>query len=194
MVGGPGFWMAGGFGEDQDSTGPQAFGLKGLSPDAKSIASLKGTAKVSFPISPVDVTFEDPETGNKQNVGEMTIKVTGVSQKNSLIKLSFTKNKGDVSALKDEILGRLGTGSVRVIDEDGKEHTGDLVPFQAEMGGRMIVMGGPGGGGPEPGRSMVFQATFPSMGGKDFKRFTFRFSETLFEKQVPFEIKDIKLP
>jgi hypothetical protein len=37
-------------------------------------------------------------------------------------------------------------------------------------------------------------AHFQSLEGKDFKRFTFKFSDALFEKSVPFEIKDIKLP
>jgi hypothetical protein len=41
---------------------------------------------------------------------------------------------------------------------------------------------------------MRFQATFPTMGNKEFKRFKFKFSDAVFELTVPFEIKNVKLP
>ena len=190
-VAGGGIFMAAGFGEEADSAGPQTFGLKGLSPEAKSLASLKGTAKIFFPVSKVDVTFDDPEKGNSKTVGDLTIKLTSVSPQKNQINVKFGKTKGEAVALKDEILGRLDADSVRAVDENGKEHVGELAPWQRDPAAGMVVLGGPGG---EPPKTTTLQATFPTLEGKDFKRLKFRIAETLFEKTVPFEIKDVKLP
>jgi hypothetical protein len=77
------------------------------------------------------------------------------------------------------------------VDEEGKEHTGEIAPAPDEVG-RVLIVGGPGGG--ETVKPMRFQATFPTMGNKEFKRFKFRFSDAVFELTVPFEIKGVKLP
>lgn len=191
LGGGAGVWFAGGFGEESDSAGPQVFELKGLSPEAKSVALLKGTARVSFPLSRVDVAFDDPQKGANQTVGDISIRLKSVSTKKSLISLTFSKSKGDVMALKDEVLGRLDSASVRAVDENGKEHIGEMGPAQDDPGAGMVIVGGPG---TEPSRSVVLHATFATIEGKDFKRFSFKFSDALFEKSVPFVIKDIKLP
>lgn len=191
-VAGGGIWMAAGFGDETDATGPQTFGLKGLSAEAKSLAILKGSAKFSFPLSKVDVAFEDPQKGDSKNVGDLSIRLHGVSTKNNRITVKFGKTKGDLTALKDEIAGRLDADSVRAVDEDGKEHVGELVPSQRDPAAGMVVMGG--AGGPEASKTTTFHANFPTLEGKEFKRLKFRISDALFEKTVPFEIKDIKLP
>lgn len=190
-VAGGGIFMAAGFGEESDSSGPQTFGLKGLSPEAKSLASLKGSAKVFFPISRVEVSFEDPEKGNNKAVGDLTIRLSGVSSKKNMITVKFGKSKGDITALAAEITDRLAADSVRAVDEDGKEHVGEFTPAQRDPAAGMVIIGGPGGDAP---KTTTFQASFPTLEGKEFKRFKFRIAEALFEKVVPFEIKDIKLP
>ena len=60
------------------------------------------------------------------------------------------------------------------------------------MAGGVVVMGGGLAG--EQVRKLDFQATFPNLAGKDIKQLRFKFSDSLYEKSVPFEIKDIKLP
>jgi hypothetical protein len=188
-VAGGGIWM-GGFGEEPDTTGPQTFSLKGLAPEAKSLAILKGTAKVSFPLARVGVAFEDPQSRASQTVGDLSIRLKSVSTKKNQIAVMFGKTKGDTSGLKDEIGARLDAESVRAIDEEGKEHVGEMLPAQRDQAAGMMI----GGPGAEQTKTATFQANFPTLEGKEFKRFTFKIADSLFEKNVPFEIKDIKLP
>lgn len=176
-------------GDDLDPGSPQTFALKGLVPGAKSVAVLKGSATVSFPLGRVEVAFEDPQGGSKHTTGDLSIKLTNVNTSKNRISVTFGKPKGDGIGLKDEILARLDSASVRAIDERGNEHIGELLPAQAEMGAG-IVIGGPG----VQSKYVQFTATFDSLKGLDIKRFTFKISDALFEKKVPFEIKDIKLP
>jgi hypothetical protein len=193
LGGGAGVWIAGAFGEETDLSGPQAFELKGLVPEAKSVAVLRGSMKVSFPLARVDVAFDEPKKGDQQTSGDISIRIKAVSTGKNRISIAFSKSKGDVSALKDEVLGRLDGASIRAVDENGKEHVGEMTASQDDPGmGGMVVIGGPGGS--EPQRTVTLFAHFQSLEGKDFKRFTFKFSDALFEKSVPFEIKDIKLP
>ena len=181
-----------GFGDEPDLAGPQVFTVKGLAPEAKAIASLKGTARLSFPLARTEVKFEDPQGGAKTSVGDITILLERVMS--DKIKLEFSKPKGDVAGLKEEILGRLDAASVIVVDESGKEHAGEILPAPARdgAGGGIVIMGGGMGG--EAVRKLKFQATFPNLSGKDIKQFRFRFSDAVFEKSVPFELKDVKLP
>jgi len=190
-AGGGGFVIAG-FGEGNDGAGPQAFAIKGLAPESKSVATLTGKVTVAFPLARVDVVFDDPQSGQRKAAGDFNIKLKDVSTGKKKITLTFTRTKGEVQGLKDEIMGRLDAGNAVAVDEDGKEHVGEIALPQAEAGGAMVIMGGPGGG--EAAKTATFQATFPTLGDKDIKRFKFRFSDAVFEKTVTFEIKDIKLP
>ncbi len=190
-MGGGGFFVAAGFGDEADTSGPQAFSLKGLVPEAKSLSVLKGKTVVSFALARVDVTFEDPQSPQNQTVGDVTIKIKNVTTRKNRITLAFSKSKGDASGLRDEILGRLESGSARAIDEEGKEHVGEIGPAQPDAAAGMVVVGGPGG---EPAKTVQLHAIFTTLGGKDFKRLKFRFSEAIFEKTAPFELKNIKLP
>jgi hypothetical protein len=190
LGGGGGGFVIAGFGGEADATGPQAFAVKGLVPESKAVASLTGKAVVTFPLSRVDVVFDEPRSSMRKTVGEFSIKLKEVSTGKKQILLTFTKTKVHV-ALREEILGRLDPASVVAEDEDGKVHAGEMGAPQADPGGAMVIMGGPGG---EPSKTATFLATFPTLEGKDFKKFRFRFSESVFEKTVSFEIKDIKLP
>lgn len=190
-MGGGAFILAGAFGDEADSSGPQTFSLKGLVPEAKSLSVLKGKTVVSFALARVDVAFEDPQSPQSQTVGDVTVKIKNVSTRRNRITLAFSKSKGDATGLKDEILGRLETGSARAIDEEGKEHVGEIGPAQADPAAGMVVVGGPG---VESAKTTQLHAIFPTLGGKDFKRLKFRFADAIFEKSVPFELKDIRLP
>ena len=189
VIGG-GIFMMGGF-EDVDLSAPQSFTLKGFTPESKSVALLKGTAKLTFPLARVEVRFDDPQGGSKTTVGDITIRLNKVTADKIL--LSFSKPKGEAAGLKEEILSRIDAASVVAVDEGGKEHAGEMAPAgNRDMAGGIVVMaGGPSG---EQVRKLDFQATFPNLAGKDIKQFRFKFSDSLYEKTVPFEIRDIKLP
>jgi hypothetical protein len=192
-VGGPGIWFAAGFGEEGDAGGPQVFDLKGLSPEAKSIQAIKGTLRVQFPLEKSEVAFDDPETNAHKTHGDVAVKLEKVRASKNFINLKFTKSKGDVSYLKDEILGRMDGATVRAVDEDGKEHVGEIGPVNQENpGGGIVIMGG--APGQEGARSIQLRATFATLEGKELKRFSFKMAEALYEKVVPFEIRNVKLP
>jgi hypothetical protein len=182
---GGGIVMVAGMGGEADLTGPQAFGLKGLAPEAKSLAALKGKAVISFPLVAVPVDFEDPHKGISQTLGDMVVRLAAVIPQKNRVTVSFTKSRGDPTGLKEEVLGRTAPASVIAIDEEGKEHAGEFTPATIE--GSWSFRG-------EAPKSIRFQATFPTLGGKEIKRFKFKFSDALFEKTVPFEINEIKLP
>jgi len=194
MAGGGGvIFMAGGpFGGESDTTGPQHFGCTNLDPKAKALKSLKGRAIISFPLNHVPVTFEDPLGSHTQALAEFSFRLDNVIEKKNRINITITKSQGDISALKDEILGRIDPASVVAVDKDGKEHAAEFGPYQAEGRGGMVFVGGTPGG--EATKSMQFQAIFPTLEGRDIKTFRFRFVERLYEKAVPFEFTDVKLP
>ena len=201
MAGGAGFVFrmlgaaGGGAGEEMDFL--RMFELKGISPEAKSLAVLKGRAIVSFPHPPVGVEFKEPESGTTQTVGDVVVKVKKMEISKNRVSLLISKAKGDGIVPQDEVLGRLESGSVVAVDEDGQEHAGEIMPAANEGGGMgMIVIGGPGGGpgGNEQDQGQLYYAKFADLNKKDIKSFRFRFSDALFEKSVPFEIKGVKLP
>ena len=189
-VGGAGFWIAAGM-DDESAVGPQAFDLKGIVAEAKSIPSIKGTARVMFPLVRSEVAFDDPESGNTRTHGDIAVRLDKVRVSKNHVVLKFTKSKGDVGALRDEMFGRIDAASLRAIDETGKEHVGEIGPVNQEGPGGFVVMGG---GGAEQGRSIQLKVTFSTLEGKELKRLAFKMSDSLFEKAVPFEIKDVKLP
>jgi len=192
-AGGGVFVMAGGpFGGEADTTGPQHFGCTNLDPKAKALKSLKGRAIVSFPLTHVPVVFEDPLGSHTQSIADFSFRLDNVIEKKSRINITFTKTQGDISSLKDEILGRIDSASIVAVDKEGKEHVAEFGPYQAEnRGGMVFVAGMPGG---EATKSMQFQAIFPSLNGNEIKTFKFRFVERLYEKKVPFEFTDVPLP
>jgi hypothetical protein len=188
------FMAAGGvFGGEADTTGPQHFGFTNLHPEAKAIKSMTGQAIISFPLTSVPVTFEDPMSGHTQSVAEFTFRLERVNLKKSRVDITLTKTQGDVSGLKDEIAGRVDPASVVAVDTEGKEHAGDFGVAQPDAGRGMVVVGGMPGG-VDGSKSMKFQAVFQTLEGRDIKSFRFRFVERLYEKVVPFEFKDVTLP
>ncbi|MBI4563470.1 MAG: hypothetical protein HY716_02090 [Planctomycetes bacterium] len=165
------------------------FVIKGLSPEAKTLPRLAGMMTLFYPLAPVEVSFEAPFPDDRQESGEFefTFNKTGKGF------LDFTIKRADGGAVPpEEFERRLDSDSFLVQDDDGVDHEADGVAPGGGQGGLGGFFGGLfGGGAAEAGK---YRATFPTFTGGGIKRFRFRFADRTFEREVPFELRDVKLP
>ena len=162
---------------------PLSYDLRGLAPESKSLASLKGRAIVTFPLTPVPVEFENPASGASQTVGDIAIKIKEIYITSNRIVVAVSRARGESALLLDEVFGRLEAGGIVAVDETGKAHVGEI--HQAPN---------TGGWPREEFPAITFQAKFPDLDQKDIKCIKIRIADTMIEKSVPFEIKDLKFP
>ncbi len=168
------------------------YGLKGLQPDAKTLKSVQGTATFSFPLDAVPVTFSEIVPGDKQVVGDFTIRIDKVQPSRNVVDFLVIRTKGEGADIAEEVERRLDASTVIAVDKDGAEHKAEsLAPPNERMG--MVIMGGPGGGG-EVEKTWKLRATFPTLGKKDIQSMRLKFVDKTWEKAIPFEIKDVRLP
>ncbi|MBI4565023.1 MAG: hypothetical protein HY716_10065, partial [Planctomycetes bacterium] len=173
--------------------GAQVFSVKGLASGAKSITSLSGTVTFYFPLDYKEISFESPSRGDTRDSGEFTFRIEKVEKDG--ITFSVSTKKKNAAPMDMERL--LDSDSATAMDDEGTTHKADMLsPAGANQAGQIIARFGGGGGGfgvrPSPG--MIYRATFSSVKGKDIQTFAFRFIDRTFDKAVPFELRDVKLP
>jgi hypothetical protein len=180
--------MGAGAGTEPSGT---AFTLRGLSEGASKV-TLQGNARFSFPLDARTITFERPQGGETQDVGDYTVKLDRMAGRGR-IGVTFSKKgaKPQDEGLMEEVEQRIDAESIVGIDEDGAEHKGTLAATGDSLGARIRIVNGVV---EQSGAGASYQASFPSIRNKALKEFRFRFVSSSFIKSVPFRIEGIALP
>jgi hypothetical protein len=167
----------------------QPFTLKGVDPGARKF-SIQGVARFYFPLDKAEVVFEKPGTGEPQQTGDVAIALKSIGS-GRFWTLTFTKAAGRGEGNWDDIESRLDPESLTALDENGKEHKGQLNPGGNQ---NLEMFVNPGRGVPEGLPLATFQAVFPTLQKQTAKEIRFKFVTQVFVKSIPFKLDDVPLP
>ncbi len=159
-----------------------------FSSEAKSIATLKGSMTVRFPLSAREITFDAPAIGDSQEAGDYKVRIKGRHKEGYT--LAFTKAREDGTDPGEELERRFDTSSIVFVDKDGKEVKAESAVPQND--GMQIVINGNGQVMQKGG--FTYRVSFPEFKGREIKTLKFKFVDQTLEKKFEFEIKDVKLP
>ncbi|MBI4564781.1 MAG: hypothetical protein HY716_08845 [Planctomycetes bacterium] len=158
------------------------FFVSGVTAGTKSIRSVTGTATFFFPLESVELAFDAPSRGDMREAGDFVFRIDRI-QGSSIQVIVAKKTTGDPS------LHELDYDSLVAVDAKGREHRPTSAKAAAAGNPAQALLQG----GAES-RNPSFRAVFPGVQVSDLKTFKFRFITRGFEKNVPFEFRDIQLP
>ncbi len=172
----------GGLGGGMDAL-HRTFHATGFAPGATAVKSLKGTATFSFPLAHTTLKFSAPASNDRESAGDFAFRI--VALRGKAIEFEVARAKGNEPLPQDEIERRLDMESFVLVDADGKEHKAESV---TPAGGEAIMIG-PGG----VERKIRYRASF-DIRPQNAKEWRFRFIDKTFDKTVPFEFADVRVP
>ncbi len=174
---------------DDGADRSRPFTLKSIAPGTTKV-TLRGKARLVFPLDTREVKFEKPQSGATVDAGPYRVKLERTGPRNSwTISIQNTARDPGTSSTED-VERRVMRESLVAVDEDGTEHTGAMEPGRAGrsaisvINGKIVTQEGAGS----------FDARFATLRGKAVKELRFKFVDATFPKEFPFEIRDLELP